>query len=239
MKIAIISDLHANLEALLALPRDYDQLWVLGDLVNYGPNPAETIDFVRSNASVIVRGNHDNSVGFDADCRCSPRFRAMAAATGAYSSSVLGAGDKRFLRELPTQMWREVEGKRFLLCHATPADPLFEYRPPDSPLWAQDEGSAGADVVLAGHTHLQFARTFRSRTVANPGSLGQSKTGDYRARYAVWQDGEIRLCALEYPVETTAAKIRSLPIPDEIKGELVSVLRSGKAPPVDQASAPR
>jgi predicted phosphodiesterase len=50
MKIFIISDLHANLEALSALPPDYNELWVLGDLVNYGPNPAEIIDFVRSHA---------------------------------------------------------------------------------------------------------------------------------------------------------------------------------------------
>jgi fructose-1,6-bisphosphatase len=49
------------------LPRDYDELWVLGDLVNYGPNPAEIIDFVRSHASMIIRGNHDHSVGFGAE----------------------------------------------------------------------------------------------------------------------------------------------------------------------------
>jgi predicted phosphodiesterase len=81
MRICIISDLHANIEALSALPADYDELWVLGDLVNYGPDPAETIEFVRSNASTVLRGNHDNAVGFGADCRCSPRFRAMANAT--------------------------------------------------------------------------------------------------------------------------------------------------------------
>jgi putative phosphoesterase len=232
MKIAIISDLHANLEALLALPRDYDELWVLGDLVNYGPNPAETIEFVRANASVVVRGNHDNSVGFDADCRCSPRFRAMAEATGAYTGSVLAAGDKRFLRELPTHLWREVDGKKFLLCHATPTDPLYEYRPPDSPQWSQDQASVGADVILAGHTHLQFVRNFGKRKVANPGSLGQSKSGDYRARYALWQDGELKLCALDYPVEMTVAKIHSLPIRAEIKAELATVLRTGTVPPL-------
>ena len=53
MKIAIISDLHGNLEALNALPQDYDELWVLGDLVNYGPNPSEVVDFIRQNAKVV------------------------------------------------------------------------------------------------------------------------------------------------------------------------------------------
>jgi calcineurin-like phosphoesterase family protein len=89
MRICIISDLHANIEALSTLPRDYNELWVLGDLVNYGPDPAATIDFVRSYAATVIRGNHDHSVGFGADCGCSPRFRAMAEATRDYTSSVL------------------------------------------------------------------------------------------------------------------------------------------------------
>ncbi len=231
MKILIISDLHANLEALRALPRDCDELWVLGDLVNYGPNPAETIEFVRSHASVIVRGNHDHAVGFGADCRCSPRFRAMAAATGDYTLAVLGAADKRFLRELPTSAWREVDGRKFFLCHATPSDPLYEYRPPDSPLWWGEGEAAGADVVVVGHAHLQFALRSERRMVVNPGSLGQSKAGDPRARYAVWQDGEISLRALDYPVERTVTKIHSLPLPETIKSELATVLRTGKVAP--------
>jgi protein phosphatase len=231
MKICIISDLHANLEALAALPRDYDELWVVGDLVNYGPNPAEAIEFVRSRASLMIRGNHDNAIGYEVDCRCSPRFRAMAEATGDYTRSVLSPRDKQFLRDLPTCASRELSGTKFFLCHATPSDYLWEYRPSDSPLWRQREAaSSGADVVLTGHTHLQFRSTFGKRTVVNPGSLGQSKMGDGRARYALWHDGRIELRALDYPVDTTVAKIRSLPFPDPIKSELAIVLLTGKAP---------
>jgi protein phosphatase len=78
MKIVIISDLHGNLEALSALPEKYDQLWVIGDLVNYGPDPAAVVEFVRAKASVMVRGNHDHALGFGEDPRCSPAFREMA-----------------------------------------------------------------------------------------------------------------------------------------------------------------
>lgn len=231
MKICIISDLHANFEALLALPHDYDELWVLGDLVNYGPNPAEVIDFVRAHASIAIRGNHDHSLGFGADCGCSPRFRAMAEATRNYTSSVLSAVDRQFLRDLPTCACRKVDGNTFFLCHATPSDFLYEYRPPDSPLWGLDEGAgSAAEIVLAGHTHVQFARRFGKRMVINPGSLGQSKSGDPRARFAVWQDGQIHLRALEYPVETTIGKIQSLPLPEEIKPDLITVLRTGRVP---------
>jgi predicted phosphodiesterase len=231
MRLCIISDLHANLEALSVLPRDYDELWVLGDLVNYGPNPAEAIDFVRSHASITIRSNHDHSVGFGADCGCSPRFRAMAEATRDYTCSVLSAADKQFLRDLPTCACRDVGGNTFFLCHATPSDFLYEYRPPDSPLWERDEEArSGADVVLAGHTHLQFARRFGERMVVNPGSLGQSKSGDPRARFAVWQDGQIHLRALDYPIETTVGKIQALPLLEEIKSDLTTVLRTGKVP---------
>jgi putative phosphoesterase len=231
MKITIISDLHANLEALSAVSRDYDELWVLGDLVNYGPNPAETIDFVRSHAALIVRGNHDHSIGFDADCGCSPRFRAMAEATRTYTSSVLSAADKQFLRELPTCARRTIEGMTFFLCHASPSDFLYEYRPPDSPLWDRvEESASGADVILAGHTHLQFSRSLGARTVINPGSLGQSKMGDPRARYAVWQDGRFELRSIEYPLDKTVQKISRLPLPDEVKDDLIAVLSTGRVP---------
>ena len=67
MKVVIISGFHASLEALAVLPREYDQLWVLGDLVNYGPNPAEVVEFVPSRAKHVVRGNHDQFVGYDSD----------------------------------------------------------------------------------------------------------------------------------------------------------------------------
>jgi putative phosphoesterase len=231
MRICIISDLHANIEALTALPRDYDKLWVLGDLVNYGPDPAATIEFVRSHASTVIRGNHDNAVGFGADCRCSPRFREMADATRDFTVSALSAADKQFLRNLPMCACRQLNGDVFFLCHATPTDLLYEYRPPDSPLWAREEASSsGANIILAGHTHLPFSHTFKNRLVANPGSLGQSKAGDSRACYAIWQDGHIELKAYEYAVEKTVAKVLCLPVPEEVKHDLVYVLRTGTAP---------
>lgn len=114
MKVLIISDLHANLEAISAPPSDFDQLWVLGDLVNYGPNPAEVIDFVRENAAVVVRGNHDHSIGFDEDPRCSPRFRAMAEETRRYTHSVLKDEHRRYLRNLPLKATAAADGMNFL-----------------------------------------------------------------------------------------------------------------------------
>lgn len=117
MRALIVSDLHANLEAISALPSDFDQLWVLGDLVNYGPNPAEAIEFVREKASIVVRGNHDRSIGFEEDPRCSARFRAMAEETGRYTRSVLGEEQRKYLRDLPLKATADIE--------ALPPPPLF------------------------------------------------------------------------------------------------------------------
>jgi putative phosphoesterase len=231
MRICIISDLHANLEALGALPRSYDELWVLGDLVNYGPDPAAIIEFVRSHASLVIRGNHDHAVGFGADCGCSPRFLAMAEATRDYTLATLSAADKLYLRQLPTSARSQIAETNFFLCHATPTNLLYEYRPPDSSLWDKADGvSQNSNVILAGHTHLQFSRRCGKRLVVNPGSLGQSKMGNPLARYALWQDGHFELNAYEYPLEKTARKIIAMPVAQDVKRDLVQVLLSGTVP---------
>lgn len=227
MRILIVSDLHANIEAVRSLPRDCDELWVLGDLVNYGPNPSEVIDFVRREASLVIRGNHDNAVGYDAEPQCSPRFRRMAEETCRFTKSVIVDQQRQFLRDLPLTAERLVDGVRFLLCHATPDDPLYEYRPADSDLWDMDAARVSCDVLLAGHTHVPFCRTIGARRVANPGSVGQSKREGGRACYAIWQDGQLRLESVEYLIEETVAKLRVLPVAPEVRDQLETVLRTG------------
>ena len=88
--------------------------------MNYGPDPAAVIDFVRSHAALMIRGNYDHALGFGAERGCSPRFRAMAEATWDYTTSVLSAADKQYLRGLPSCACRQVNGDVFFLCHATP-----------------------------------------------------------------------------------------------------------------------
>lgn len=101
MKVVIVADIHANYDALQALPEDYDELWVLGDLVNYGPQPVEVVDAVMRTAALVIQGNHDHAVAHDDDSRWSNRYRAMAEATRRYSSAALGDAHKAYLRELP------------------------------------------------------------------------------------------------------------------------------------------
>ncbi len=132
MKIAIVSDLHANLEALASFPEECDELWILGDLVTYGPNPAEVVDAVRNRASLIVRGNHDHAAGTGANPRCSDAFHSMSEATLAFTNATLDAERKSWLAGLLLTAERTIDGTRFLLCHAVPSDPLFAYCRSDS-----------------------------------------------------------------------------------------------------------
>jgi putative phosphoesterase len=231
MKIVIVSDIHGNFDALSALPESGDELWVLGDLVNYGPEPGPVIDDLRSRARVIVRGNHDHSIGCDEDPRCSPRFREMAAATGRYTNSVLSFGQKHFLRSLPLQVELDRQGTRFYLCHATPSDPLFGYCEANSDQWIKEIQDIPAGIVLAGHTHVPVIRTVANHTLVNPGSIGQPKTGSPEARYAVWEDGHLELKSYPYPFDAAACKIQSLPISAELRDELSTILRTGEIPP--------
>lgn len=227
MRIAIVSDIHANLEALESFPEDYDELWVLGDLVNYGPNPREVIHLVRRRAAVVTRGNHDNSVGCAEDPLCSLRYREMARVTGAITAGILNESEKQVLACLPLTAAHVVDGKRFVLCHATPRNPLFEYCAPDSPEWIGHAESVSADVLLVGHTHLPFIQQGGRRIIANPGSLGQPKNGSPQACYAMWDGTRIQLKSFPYPFEKTIAKLAAFDLPPSVLNDLTTLLRTG------------
>lgn len=227
MKIVVVSDLHGNFDALSRLPESGDELWVLGDLVNYGPLPAEVVSFVRSHSQIVIRGNHDNAVGFDADPRCTPRYKDMADETMRYSMSVLDDESKSYLRELPLQKTLERDGSRFFLCHAIPSNPLYGYCPEDSDLWPKELEQVDAEFLLVGHTHTPFIRKIGDKTIMNPGSLGQPKTGKSDACYAVWENGRFELKQFAYPVEKTVQRIEGMPVSAEVKRDLATVLRKG------------
>jgi putative phosphoesterase len=231
MKIVIVSDIHGNYDALSALPESYDELWVLGDLVNYGPEPKEVVDFVRHRATLVVRGNHDQCIGYADDPRCSLRFREMAEATRWFSAAVVTREQKAYLRSLPLQTNCTRPETRFYLCHATPSDPLYEYRSASSDKWVDECVHLHADVILVGHTHIPFIRSFNGRTVVNPGSLGQPKTGKPDACYAVWEDGQVSLRSYAYPLARTVSKIRLMPVGKSVQLDLIHVLESGGQAP--------
>jgi putative phosphoesterase len=240
MKIVIISDIHSNLSALEALPEhDYDQLWCIGDLVDYGPKPHEVVRWIEDRATVTVRGNHDHAVGFNAEPRCSAPFKRLADETRRFTENVCTPEDVEFLRNLPVQRKLTVNSTAFYLVHATPTDPLFGYCPENSERWQTEIGWTNADVLVVGHTHTPFIRKIGKTTIVNPGSVGQPKTGRSLACYALWEDGEIFLKEYSYPLIDTIQQIRKMPISPDDQDTLIAVLGTGMSPLQHLTSAAR
>jgi protein phosphatase len=217
MKIVIISDVHGNYDALSHLPEDYDQLWVLGDLVNYGPQPGEVISFVRKHAAHVVRGNHDHCVGFGEMPCCSPRFREMAETTWRYTAAVLNEEDKHYLQSLPLYVDVWVGKMRCRLCHAPASDPPLTNGQSRVEQLDDECRRVGAEVLLVGGGHECFGRKVGSMLLANPGSLGQPRAGEPVASYAVLKDGKLSLRSFRYPVI-----LRTGLVPRE-SGQIISV----------------
>ena len=173
MKLLILSDIHGNwpaLEAVLAAEPECDTVVFCGDAVDYGPQPVECLRWLMGNTDHIVRGNHDNALGFDVDCRCMGSFREYSVATRSWHRTLLSQADHGFLRQMPTLDWFEWEGKHFRMTHATPQGDLFEYLNMEQ--WGERVSGLESDFVLLGHTHVQGMRTFGKVSVVNPGSVG-------------------------------------------------------------------
>lgn len=174
-----------------------------------------------------TRGNHDNAVGFNVDPRCTSRYTEMADTTLHYSQAKLESTAMEYLRDLPLTRMITRDNRTFYLCHAIPSDPLFGYCAQDSEVWTKELELVDADFLSVGHTHTPFIRKIAGKTIVNPGSLGQPKTGKSEACYAVWENGKFELKQFIYPVERAVQKIKHMPIPDDIKRDLTTVLQTG------------
>jgi len=238
MKLLILSDIHGNwpaLEAVLRAEPDHEAVAFCGDVVDYGPYPVECLRWLAENAAFLVRGNHDNALGFDLDCRCMGSFREASLATREWHRTLLSRSDQDFLRDLPTLTWFEWEGKHFRMSHATPQGDLYEYLPEDQ--WGDRIQGLDADFVLLGHTHVQGQRSFGPTTVVNPGSVGLARDGGGEACYAVWQGGRMELRRIAYDVERTVAALRQAPLPGQVIEFLAGVFR-GAGPKAEAAPNP-
>ncbi len=233
MQILVISDLHANWPALEAVlgAQAFDRVIVVGDLVSYGPHPREVVEWVRSHATLMVRGNHDDALACGSDCRCAPTSKPLATATRAVHRELLSLEDIQFLGSLPRTASLQSAGQTLFAVHASPRDHLYRYTLTPQ---ASDEhvrgqvGRVQADYVLLGHTHLPMVRSSGRRLVVNPGSVGQPRDGDPRASFAVIENGTVVLKRVAYDVERTVRDLRGLPVSPEIVDRLSSILRAGR-----------
>jgi putative phosphoesterase len=230
MRILIVSDIHANWAALKAIPNAFDVCLCLGDLVDYGPEPVPCVRWAMTHATYAIRGNHDHGVAQGILVTGETGFRYLTAASRPSMWEALGHEERRYLLQLPVTQRCTLGGKRFLLVHATPRDPLDEYLLKDPTIWAKRLQNVDADIVCVGHTHIQFKLEVNGVVVLNPGSVGLPRDGDPRAAFAVIENGKIELRRVTYPVEETVAKVETMPWPRRAREITASVLRMGRLP---------
>ena len=234
MRLAIFSDVHANLPALEAALADIEAAGVdvrygLGDLVGYAPWPNEVLERLAAEGVPIVMGNYDDGTAFDRDeCGCAyttPVEQALGDRSFAWTKKRVSATNRDWLRTLQPEIRFEADGLRFLLVHGSPRrmnEYLYEDRAEAT--FARIAADAGADVIVCGHTHRPYDRTVAGVRFVNVGSVGKPKDGDPRACWALLEtspDGiAVEFRRVKYDVERTAVAILASDLPAEFADQL-------------------
>lgn len=235
MRIALISDIHANLpalEAVLANPalESADAVYHIGDLVGYAPWPNETVALIRDRAISGVAGNYDSTVGTDyPHCGCKyedPEQERLSHISYEWTRAHVTPETKAYLRALPFRldvrpMGGHASGPRLILVHGSPTlNTLYWTQERDDAFcltMADLAGAKAGDVIAFGHTHLPWQRTIEGIHFVNTGSVGRPKDGDARAGFSIVEFGEsvtIEHLRSNYDVERTTEAIMQSDLPD-------------------------
>lgn len=225
MRVAVISDVHSNLHALNEVRRaieleEVDSVVCAGDLVGYGALPNECCRVVEELAGEIVLGNHDLS----ALSRDTTMMNAYAAEAALWTSEEMDERTRRFLSSMGTERRFMCDDKSVAMFHGSPRD-VSEYVYEEE-VTEKLLDLAMADIVILGHTHIPYIKSFGDRFVLNPGAVGQPRDGDRRASFAVMdsQTGEGIIRRVEYDIESAAAAIESAGLPSMLAERLFSGL---------------
>ncbi|NTS43100.1 metallophosphoesterase family protein [Flavisolibacter sp. BT320] len=207
MRIAMFSDIHANLPALEACLKSIeeqkpDAIYCLGDLVGYNSWPNEVINEIRRRGIPTIAGNYDQGIGLMSDeCGCAYKTDAekdMGKISISYTNSLVKPDERWYLRTLPAHISVEFQLNNdklnLLLVHGSPRkinEYLFEDRDEKSLLRIMEGGDA--DILCFGHTHKPYHRVLPTDPGENPhfrhainiGSVGKPKDGDPRGCYVI------------------------------------------------------
>jgi len=236
MRVAVVSDIHANLHALEAVLAEIDregvdELWCLGDVVGYGPRPNECCDLVRERASLSLCGNHDLAVLGSLGVA---EFTGDAADAARWTATVLGEEQRVWLASL--QPFGRREGAQ--LFHASARDPVWEYVLSEQAALASLLATEDP-LVLVGHSHVALAIGWDERLLEgglapagtavdraarrwllNPGSVGQPRDGDPRAAWLLLDDERATFRRTAYELQRTQAEIRERGLPEGLATRL-------------------
>jgi putative phosphoesterase len=237
-RVAVITDIHANLPALEAAlgwidAEGIEDVYCGGDLVGYGPRPNEVCRLVEEREFPTIYGNYDWAIARDdEDCRCAyvtKHDREIGQLSVEWTLAHTDRHSKDYMRELPFDIRFEHAGKRVRLVHGSPRK-VNEYLFEDKPARTFERIAAGADcdVLVFGHTHKPWVREYGGVLFVNCGSVGKPKDGDPRAAFAVLGangDGlSVDVPRVEYPAEAVAEEMRRERLPDELADKLVAAV---------------
>jgi diadenosine tetraphosphatase ApaH/serine/threonine PP2A family protein phosphatase len=241
MRYLIIADVHGNLEAFNTVLEDaqnyggFGNVWCLGDVVGYGPDPSACIKLLRQLDPLCVCGNHDLAAVGKIDIG---DFNSDAARANSWTSSQLSEDDRKFLLDLPETI---VEGD-FTLVHGSPRLPVWEYIAYGF-IAADNFASFDTKYCLVGHTHVPFVyeeeedgasegymghgdmlTLGNKRLIINPGGVGQPRDRDPRASYAMYDsdEGTIVHYRVAYDIAATQARMEQAGLPHFLINRLES-----------------
>jgi len=237
MRVAVISDIHANEHALAAVLEEIDALapdaiWCLGDVVGYGPAPSRCCEVVSERADLCLIGNHDLVALGSLDAA---DFNEEAAEAALWTRAHLDERSRAFLSAL--QPSGKADGAA--LFHASPRDPVWEYVLSAETAYFSLLATE-APLVLVGHSHVALAigldgdelhgglapagteRALDGRWLLNPGSVGQPRDGDARAAWLELDtdDRVARFHRVAYPIERTQGDMRAAGLPEPLAARL-------------------
>ena len=248
-RIALISDIHANLPALRNVLADIDEranvdaIYHLGDLTGYAPWPNEVVDLLRERAIPGISGNYDSTIATDyKHCGCradTPHDEELSHLSFEWTRSHVTPETKKYLGSLPFRLdirpfGGHVSGPTITLVHGNQTLNTVYVTEDRSDAFlekmAKDLGSRPEDVICFGHTHKPWQRAVGGVQFINTGSVGRPKDGDQRAGYVLLttEGSAIRVefVRVAYDIDEAARGI----LESELPPEFADVLRSGGAP---------
>jgi putative phosphoesterase len=236
-RVAVITDIHANLPALQAALARIDELRVDaiysgGDLVGYGPHPTEVCALVEQRSIPTIYGNYDYAIGHDlTDCGCAyltEHDRELGRQSVAWTLTHTDRHAKEFMRELPFDLRFALGEQRVRLVHGSPRkvnEYLFEDKP--ASLYERLAAAEEAEVLVFGHTHKPWVHAYGGVLFVNCGSVGKPKDGDPRAAFAILElddSGQVQVSIerVSYDAAAVAREVVAAGLPPEYAEKLVA-----------------